>query len=373
MQIHDAHALALTPIDTNANMKDTFDLRQALISLKHARTQLIVGRQPLRFADERLVGISDWTNVSRTFDAIMLSTDGKNRVSFFTSSVVNIYPGRPDRADRGLHFHGAVGALDSVLPWTSLQPFLFVKTNSGVTSPLCQNGSENTFTFGGFVSGALPGSLFYSGTGALQRGRYANQNVEAGGLIVRLGYTARKLPLAPEIRGEYDYATGDDGRQVSRRTAFDQLYPSDHVVFGLVDLFGWQNIKQRKVDVTVMPHKGLSLILAAESLHLASRHDAAYSGSGTALVSPPAGGFHTNGIGSAIDFSAKYVEQDFVTNAGVGHLFPGAVMTSEAKGSPLTIAYVSFTFRFSMQHDKESHHKPGATEHHVPQRESDDE
>jgi hypothetical protein len=373
VQIHDAHALALSPTDISPTMRDTFDLRQALISFKRKKTQFIVGRQPLRFADERLVGISDWTNVSRTFDAIMLTTDGKNRVSIFTSSVVDIYPGRPDRTVGGLHFHGAVLALESVVPRTSLQPFLFVKTNSGVTSSLQKDGRQNSFTFGVFAAGDLPAGFFYSGTGALQRGDYARQSVQAGGGIVRFGYTARKLPLAPEVSVEYDYATGDNGRDRNRRSTFDQLYPSNHAVFGLTDLFGWQNIKERKAGATIVPHKDLSVSVAVESLHLATNRDAVYGGSGTTLLLPSTGTFHADDIGTEIDFSAKYVIHDFVTNIGVGHFFPGAVMTEGNKGSPLTLAYLSFTYRFSLQHDhKNQQKKPAETEHHLPQKESDD-
>jgi len=37
-----------------------------------------------------------------------------------------------------------------------------------------------------------------------------------------------------------------------------------------------------------------------------------------------------------------------VTNAGVGHFFPGQVMTQNNHGAPLTIAYLSFSYRFNL-------------------------
>lgn len=373
VQAQDSHALALSLADTASSMRDTFDVRQALVTIKRRKHFLLAGRQPLRFADERLIGISDWTNVSRTFDAVLFETEGRNRLSLFTSSVVNIYPGRPDRSDGGLHLHGAVYAWDSLLPKTSVEPFLFVKTQQGVASPIEAKGSELEFTFGSFIAGDLPNGFFYSGTGALQRGGYAGQSIEAGGAVVRVGYTAKKLPLAPETSVEYDRATGGDPSRVGRRSTFDQLYPSDHNVFGLVDLFGWQNIEQWRVGSTILPAKGLSVSVQAEDLHLANSRDAVYSTSGSALAIAPALGFRSSDLGKELDLSAKYITHDLVANAGIGHFFPGQVMLEAGKSSPLTLIYLSFTYRFKVEH--EARHPASAgwhRNHHMASQETDD-
>ena len=371
VQAQDSHALGLRPQDASPTMRDTFDLRQALLSIRKRSTQLIVGRQPLRFADERLIGISDWTNVSRTFDAVLFETEGKNRISLFSSSGVNVYPGRPDRAKGGLHLHGAVVSLDSLLPRTSIEPFLFVETVGNVSSAVQAKGHETEFTFGAFAAGDLPNGFFYSGTAALQRGSFAGQSIQAGGAVARLGYTARNLPLAPEASVEYDYATGGDPRRPDRRSTFDQLYPSDHNVFGLVDLFGWQNIQQVRVGTTLVPAKDLSVSFQAEDLHLARVRDAAYGAGGSVLLPAPANGFHTGHLGTEVDLSAKYLTHDFVTNVGVGHLFPGGVMSEAGKGTPLTIVYLSFTYRFKVEKHDGSASRSHA-QHLVHGKESDD-
>ena len=54
---------------------DTVDLHQAFVQIGNPQLfPLIakVGRQELSYGDERLIGISDWTNVRRTFDAAKL-------------------------------------------------------------------------------------------------------------------------------------------------------------------------------------------------------------------------------------------------------------------------------------------------------------
>jgi len=70
IQFHDAHALDLPLVYTASNMKDNFDFRQAYLEFKVPHADIKAGRQELRFGGERLVGVSDWTNVSRTFDAV---------------------------------------------------------------------------------------------------------------------------------------------------------------------------------------------------------------------------------------------------------------------------------------------------------------
>ena len=61
--------------------------------------------------------------------------------------------------------------------------------------------------------------------------------------------------------------------------------------------------------------------------------------------------FKSDDIGSEFDASAKYIfRKSFVTNIGVGHFFPGELMTSEKHGAPLTYAYLGFTYRFKLEH-----------------------
>ncbi len=91
-QFMDLHALGLPLQDTAANMRDTFDLRQGYLEFHYKTLQVIVGRKELRFADKRLIGISDWTNTSRTFDGFFLHVGKKNPLDLFSTSVVQIHP-----------------------------------------------------------------------------------------------------------------------------------------------------------------------------------------------------------------------------------------------------------------------------------------
>jgi Alginate export len=351
-QFMDLHALGLPLRDVAGNQRDVFDLRQGYLNFHYKPAQLIIGRQELRIGDERVVGISDWTNNSRTWDAAYLRIGNVNQLNMFTSSVVTVHPSSLDNHGAGLTFHGVHAKLTTYVPHTDIEPFVLIHAQRKVTSLLGTAGTETEVTFGSYYSTKLPFGFDSSGTGMLQRGSYSNDSIEAGAGIVRFGYGAASLPTKPHLEYEYDYATGSNKLNLNRWGTFDQQYPSNHNAFGLVDLFGFQNIKQDRVSLQMTPQKNLLVLLQGGSLHLATTHDGVYASAGTSLIAAPAAGFKSDDIGSQFDASAKYIfKKSFVTNIGVGHFFPGEVMTSEKHGAPLTYAYLGFTYRFKVEHD----------------------
>jgi hypothetical protein len=349
-QFLDLHALGLPLRDTAANMRDTFDLRQGYVDFHYRPVQFIVGREELRIGDERVVGISDWTNTSRTWDGFYMRIGSVNQLNIFTTSVVTIYPTSLDKHGAGLTFHGVHAKLATWVPHTTIEPFILVRALPRVTSQQDMVGSKTEFTFGSYYETKLPLGFDSSGTADLQRGSYSNDSIHAGAAIVRGGYGTKRLPWQPHLQAEYDYATGNPHRNVDRIGTYDQQYPSNHNAFGLVDLFGFQDIKQRRLSLQLTPHRDLLVLLQGGSLHVATAYDGVYSGAGASLIAAPSGGFRSDDIGSEFDASAKYIYyKSFVTNIGVGHFFPGEVMTSQKHGAPLTYAYIGFTYRFKLE------------------------
>jgi len=350
-QFMDLHALGLPLKDTAANMRDNFDLRQGYLDFHYKPVQLIVGRQELRIGDERVVGISDWTNNSRTWDGFYMRVGNVNQLNLFSTSVVTVHPTGLDTHGAGLTFDGVHAKLATLVPNTTIEPFVLVHALPRVTSQQGQVGSQTEVTFGSYYTTKLPLGFDSSGTGDLQRGSYSNDSIHAGAAIVRGGYGAGRLPWKPHIEAEYDYATGNPHTNADRIGTYDQEYPSNHNAFGLVDLFGFQNIKQDRLNLQLTPRSNLLALFQAGSLHVATIYDGVYSGAGASLIAAPASGFKSDDIGSEFDASAKYIyHKSFVTNIGVGHFFPGELMTSEKHAAPLTYAYLGFTYRFKIEH-----------------------
>lgn len=349
IQFHDLHALGLPLKYTAANMRDNFDFRQAYVEFHSKPVQLFAGRQLLSFGNERVIGISDWTQTSRSFDGFDMRVGDKNRVDVFSTSVVNIYPTSLDMHPGGLNYHGVYGSIGSWIPRTTLEPFVLVKAMPRVLSQQDIYGTETEVTTGLRAQGFPGWNIDYDLTGTLQRGSYSNDSIHAGSLLLKAGYMAASLPWKPHLLGEYDYATGNARRDLNRIGTFDQQYPSNHNAFGLADLFGFQNIKQPRLNLDLEPYRHLTLLLQAESQHVATRADGVYSSAGALLVKAPSAGFASDDVGTGFDASAKYVyDQYFVVQAGVGHFFPGQIMTGNGHGAPQTISWLQFTYRFKM-------------------------
>lgn len=353
LQFIDTHAPGLPLHEVAPNMRDTFDLRQGYLQYSRNHFALTAGRRELKYGDERVVGISDFTNNSRSWDGFFARIgdhNNKNNLDLFSTSVVTVHPSSLDTHGAGLTFHGAYGTIGSWIPRTTLQPFVLVRTAPRVMSQQREFGSEVETTFGAETQGDLPAHFTYDILGDLQRGRYSNDSIHAGAAVAKVGFVFDWIPWTPRLGGEYDYATGNPHRNPARISTYDQQYPSDHNAFGLFDLFGFQNIKQQRVNLDLAPTENLSLLIQGEAIGVASRFDNVYNTAAAVTVPVPARGFATNSIGDAFDISGKYVLRDYwVWNAGISHYFPGSLMVANNHGAPLTYAYFSLTYRFHVK------------------------
>jgi hypothetical protein len=357
LQFMDTHALGLPLHVVSSNMRDVFDLRQGWLNL-HERAggvpiSLIAGRQELKFGSERIIGISDWTNNSRTFDGFDARIGDRNRVDLFSASVVTVHPSSLDKHGAGLTFHGAYGSLTTWVPHVHVSPYVLFHDVRGVTGLQGLKGNEVETTFGSELEGELPAKFSYQANGSLQRGSYANDSIHAGQAFGKLYYSSSSLPWQPRLGVEYDYATGNSHRDPFRFSTYDQQYPSNHNAFGNVDLFGYENIRQERVNLDLGPTKNFAVLVQGGFLNLAQRNDSLYSSSGSATIKAPTGGFASDVIGQEFDVSSKYVyHESMVANVGVGHLFPGAALLENRHGAAETIGYFGLTYRFRV--DKEA-------------------
>jgi hypothetical protein len=331
-------------------MHDTFDLREGWAQLHLQHVKLYIGRQELKFGGERLVGVSDFSNNSRTFDGVDLRLGEKNTVDVFSTSVVITHPTSLDKHGGGLTFHGAYGRFSAGNEQTSVQPFVFIKALPHLRSSRGRLGDELAATFGVEVQGNIHRIFEFDSLAALQRGSFAGDSVKAGAVYIKLFYALPHLFWSPRLGGEYDWASGNSALPSNTVGTFDQQYPSNHNAFGLGDIFGFQNIRETRASLDLAPAEHLTLLIQAEALNLASVHDALYASAGTPLGKMPTGGFLSDRIGFGVDASAKYVfRQALVWNAGVGRLQGASTLRSAGLAQNQTYAYLSLTYRFRLE------------------------
>lgn len=352
IQFVDAHALGLPLKYVSSNMRDAFDDRQAFLEFRAEHVRVIVGRQELRYGEERLVGISNWSNTSRTWDGFLVRIGDKNRLDLFSTSVVAIHPESLDKHGAGLTFHGAVATITSWVPHTVVLPFVYVKAFPRVKSQQGTYGTETELTPGVEISGKYLGGFYIETLGALQRGSYSSDSIRSAAGYVKAGYTAEHIKWMPRLTGEYKYASGSPNMTTSstRIGTFDQQYPSNHNAFGMTDLFGYQNIKMDRIHLELAPAKRLSLLIEQGWLQVASVHDGVYGGAGSTIVKAPLGGFLSDDIGREFDATGQYVflNSNLTLNFGIARFSPGALMQENAHGANLTEGHFGLTYKFKV-------------------------
>ena len=352
VQARDAEAIGSVPSSLYSAARDVFDLNQAYVEFRngeHGWFSLKTGRQELYFGDERLIARSNWSNASRSFDAVRLTLSSKEYGSVldvFASSVVKNYPTSFDKVLPGQNFYGVNLALTKVMPRASLEPYVYLKTLPSVTGADKVKGNERLYTTGLRLAGAIPGGFDYRARYSFQTGHLADNSIHASAYYGILGYT---LPsrFQPRFSIEYNYASGNKAIGSSVTGTFDQLYPTTHQWQRITDLFGEQNIKDLKPGFSFRPAQKMHVFLVYSDLHLASKYDSVYSNTGSVLVKVPKGGALSTDIGNETDLYGIYdVNKRLQIGAGYGRLWAGQFLKENSKGADSSYPYVFLDYYF---------------------------
>ena len=240
------------------------------------------------------------------------------------------------------------------MPHAAIQPFVFVKAFPRVLGANGVFGTQTTVTPGFEAAGNIPGGFNFDALWAIQRGSYSNESIEASAGYIKAGYRAANCCVATAAAGRVRLCVGQSADRTRYEIeTFDQQYPSNHNAFGLTDLFGFQNIKEERINLDLTPTKHLALLIQQEWLQVASRQDNVYNGSAAVVVKAPDGGIPERRHWPGVRRVGKvgHLRDYMVMNVGVGHFSPGTLMRENAHGAPLTLAYMGLTYRFKLNHE----------------------
>jgi hypothetical protein len=323
---------------------DHYQLRQAWVLLGDAKKfpfTAKLGRQELNYGDQRLVGMADWLNIGRTFDAAKVRYENSDFwVDGFISRPVIPDKTRFDESDDHDRLSGMYASSKTLLPFQETQIYFLSRNVEGrpaseaATKLYPLSSPRDIYTIGlrfKSLSGALKG-WDYELEADGQFGRFKktatspNLSQRAFAIHVAGGYTWTNAVWSPRLGLEYNYASGDGSSADRSHGTFDNLFPSNHGLYGAMDFFSLQNMQDVHLGFSVKPTRKLIVKLDGYAFWLADTHDFLYAGNGTPRstggygIHPGAGNY----VGSELDLIGTYTVTSFVSaSAGYGHLFAG--------------------------------------------------
>lgn len=323
---------------------DRFDLHQGYVQLgdlKEYPLQLKVGRQEQKYGDQRWIGVSDWSNVGRMFDAAKVRF-GKDLtwVDAFVSHPVYVDDDHFDRWNQHEYFSGLYASSKELVPWQETQLYL-LSYNVGAGSPsivvptATGPSARDVYTLGTLCK-SLPGALNgwdYSAELAMQMGSLTTNatqgdrlDLKAYGAFLRAGYTCEQVWGKPRLGLGFDYGSGDDNAKDGKVGTLQNMFGSSHGIEGLMDLFGMRNMEIPRVAASLEPAKNLKLTADYLLFWLADTNDSLYSNPGS-VRNQNGYGIHPGNsayVGSELDLVANYSACAWLNlQLGYGHFFVG--------------------------------------------------
>jgi hypothetical protein len=355
---------ATAPGKALADDDGTIDFYQAYVQigdLKQGPLQFKVGRQELNYGDQRILGSAKWLNNPRTFDAVKgtYKTDDIS-VDLFASSVVYIRNNHLNESNFQDALYGVYVTLPKVSSKETVETYLYshnvargISTDdwSQVAAPLRFPGAQDIYTAGVRVKSKPKayGQIDYTVEGMYQFGNrtavFPGSTVAAAltaprleqsayALVAQLGYTLADQWAKPRVAVIYSYASGDKNPNDSMSQTFQNLFPSNHSLYGNMDMTGLQNMQDLRLSYSIKPLPTLSIALDAHLQYLANTNDFWYNAAGAprnvATVAVGSGkGYrinpsYSNELGQELDLTAGWSATKYaLLEIGVSHFFRG--------------------------------------------------
>ncbi|MCC6543125.1 MAG: alginate export family protein [Nitrospirae bacterium] len=264
VQIQDSRTWgAETSTVSTGTENEALDVSQAyvdLLNLGNSPVSLRIGRQSMAYGEHRLIGSLEWSNNARRFDAI------KGSVKIGDAADVDFWTAKLSEAGQDWgndsNFNG-IYAMLKMVPDNAIDVYILQKI-IGTTE-------TNFFTAGARVKGDIKNiGLDYAAEFAAQFGdANATDSMSANAYAARVGYT---IPAAMNLRigAEVDGATGED-TSTSDVEKFDNLYPTNHYLYGFTDDVNWTNMFAINGTVSIKPLDNLSLAIEYWKYSLAEK------------------------------------------------------------------------------------------------------
>ena len=206
-------------------------------------------------------------------------------------------------------------------------------------------GKQDEKAFGVRLKARAHTAFDYGGEVILETGKVGSQPLRASAAQAGAAYQFLDAMAKPRVFAQYDYATGNSNPAQNRsHTTFDTIYPTAHDRFGIIDLFGWQNIESVRAGATVEPHRRLTVTAQGLDIWAADALDSIYNTSGGAIVNNKTD--HGRHVGAEIDGYSWYeLNKHFNLGAGIGYFGAGEFLTNVTTSHSYTTYYFALNFK----------------------------
>jgi len=332
------------------------------------------GRQYIIFGNHSLFGHFDWANTGFSHDGIMLNYSTKSFDTYLgwfrtaesdmnqgaaTGSVqvnpVGTNTGNGNNDADMFIFYNQIKSVPGFL----FEPYYIMYSNrmnsalnnaGGIGTAKHSNqirhtvGNRTEMRKGNFDAtneivyqfGQMGDSADQTGLASIN-GDKRNLHINAWATRNWIGYTYYQSSWKPRFAINMDYASGDGRAQCNTSAAgnasvgncksantFENLFPTNHIHMGYMDVQAWKNMMSPSVNFQARPTKDDHIEIWATSLNLANKEDNWYRGSQGAYVFSKVGNTKTH-IGDELDIAYTHMFMDgkLAFQAAYGHLYAG--------------------------------------------------
>ncbi len=340
-------------VNAPSSLRDQADLHEGYLELFPSYEKgfgMTAGRKMLSYGEGRLIGVPEWSNLSRTYDhARVYWRSAKAVIETLLVSPVKVRIGEFNRPVLGDRVWGVYSSFPGFYKENLLEAYLLRHDQNrpgGFTGGARKDGTDKlgVNTFGLRLTGPLASNLKYSLEAAVQNGKVGTAGLSAGAWFAGLSrrWTIARRPL--EVSGEYKYASGSkDPSDGKHSGTFDQLYAANHDKFGHQDLFGWRNILNARTVASLGLTRNWVVHFMYDNSWLATLRDGIYNGAGKLVARSPAGdaGRH---VGQEADVYFTYKYKQFTLGAGYGYFFAGQFIQRTTPGVGPTYVYLFHSY-----------------------------
>ncbi|MCP4676695.1 MAG: alginate export family protein [Deltaproteobacteria bacterium] len=271
------------------------DLHQAWIRFGFVDDLLTlkVGRQHLVYGDQRLIGHLEWANRPRLFDAAVVSWNHSVGSLDLFASVFSSDPGG-NLIDYSTVFFGIYNALhffEKTVVWEQYLLGLTDADNARAPGQMYDPEDEEAASPYRKV-GTVGTRLRYNGTsfatGAEVAYQFGKANTDADikqnafALHADAKYTFQ-VPWKPFLRIEANYASGNRTNAEDESSRFINLFPTNHLHYGYMDLQNWSNAINGSAGTGFKPSKHFALSIDYWILARANTDDGWFNAAGKPL------------------------------------------------------------------------------------------